>query len=1460
MAAKRLAVIALLLVPAVGFSTDLTGTISSAVTLPAGDHRLVGNLTITASGSLTLEAGARLLAQGNFIISVYGRFEADGTTADWCLVGHAADGKGNWQGIFVMTGGQLVAQYCQFRNATTAITCNSANLQLTHCSISRCSRDGVAVYGTSAVAVDQCAFSETDRRGLFLETTDVTGSVGECSFASIGEYPVVAKATLVEMLAGPFSLTDIAKPWIGVSCSADEDITDADTWRNLGIDYDLTAGSSDELLIAPSGHLVLEAGVRLRCASVRVEGKLTAQGAAQRVVFYGPAGSAGAAGDWKGIEVAGGTLELTSAAIRCASTAITASDATVSLSDVVVSDAQFDGIWTTGATVVNAQNCRFRDIGRSALRLMSGGTRGQITECSFIRCGDWPVLAKPNAVGALGSGLSFVDNARQAVGVYCVDTTDITRTQTWTAQPVPYDLSADPDSRLVAVKTGVRLTLAAGVRLYNGGVACSGEIVIAGTADAPVVFASTGTYRCLGLTFRPGSQGAVTWADISGANVGVTVRDASPRLEHLTVHDCATDGLLVTGNSAQPVVVECSIIDNGRYGVRIEDGASPNLGDVGNASTDDDGRNQIHGNGGPYDVVNYSAADVKAENNWWGTDSEAAIRARIYDRDEDPTVGLVDTWPFLSQRPNNAPELAWLGTAPYQFGGVAPEVGTPSTIFVWKVRYSDPDGDPPRYVRVHILKGGSDIADSPFEMTTADPSPDFRAGVVYEFSRTLPSSRQYSYYFEAADQSLAAGGEPTQPRDGPLVTTRPVLSWAGTTGFVSDGVEPDSGYDDTTFEFRVKYIDADGDQPVGVFVHIYLDGQPIAGSPFELEHVSGTPQDGAIYARGIVLQRASADGYTYKFSASDGILAASGEPTSEHQGPSVQYRPHLAYVGTAGYERDGVEPQAAAVGARFRFRVTYLHRGGVEPQFIRLHVARGNTEVAGSPWDLEPLDNAPVTEGRRYGIEVVLPAGRDYRHWFEASDGQLVATGPPTEPAAGPLSDHPPELSFLTSGATAGDGLAPDAGATGATEFVWEVRYSDPEGDPPRYVRLRLFLDGAELPDSPFEMSPVPGGDWRSGKVFRLCKRLTQTGQWRYCFVASDGYVDAGGEPTAMHDGPAVQGGIELIFPHSGPLGRLGRVPQVGEPDKTRFVFHIIYRHRDGLVPVWVRLQVRHNRLSGDVDTYDMTAVNDEDVAEGRLYQCTLALPEDVYSYWFEAYDGRAVCRTDEIEGPGLNHPPELSWVGEEPFVDRGVDPLRGPAGVTLNFRVVYRDADGDPPAWAAAMVCLGTQHYLVPLQVASPEPRDYRSGVELSGSLRIQTPGEYTYFFRVNDGTAQAVGPPAEPQPEIVIEPASTAALAFISVAATATPAMVTVHCRVSVSGCVVRGRVLNIAGREVGKLRTLRCEGQEAALAWGRLGRYGSPAPPGLYLIELEAASPDGAQARAVVPVRLRASPRGP
>jgi hypothetical protein len=141
---------------------------------------------------------------------------------------------------------------------------------------------------------------------------------------------------------------------------------------------------------------------------------------------------------------------------------------------------------------------------------------------------------------------------------------------------------------------------------------------------------------------------------------------------------------------------------------------------------------------------------------------------------------------------NSSPKLSWTGEANYTSDGLNPETGNTSTTFVYRIKYTDADNDPPAsgYPKLHIKKGGVEISGSPFTMTEVDSSDtNYTDGKLYVYSTTLPAGTDYTYYFEAKD-SKGANATPTIEINSPDVIqiSGGTKLWTKQWGFTDDDI------------------------------------------------------------------------------------------------------------------------------------------------------------------------------------------------------------------------------------------------------------------------------------------------------------------------------------------------------------------------------------------------------------------------------------------------------------------------------------------------------------------------------------------------------------------------------------------------------------------------------------------------------------------------------------------------
>jgi len=164
--------------------------------------------------------------------------------------------------------------------------------------------------------------------------------------------------------------------------------------------------------------------------------------------------------------------------------------------------------------------------------------------------------------------------------------------------------------------------------------------------------------------------------------------------------------------------------------------------------------------------------------------------------------------------------------------------------------------------------------------TTPPPTCGCRSSRIYEFQSALPAGADYIYRFEAQDVH-GAGATPTSSRDAPDVVgsnAAPVLSWTGESGYVADGLQPESGDMFTVFAYRVKYSDADGDAPTYVRVQIKKGGTAISGSPFAMAYTGGEYAGGAIYTFDLSGRECRAAAECADESGRSGRLASARQP------------------------------------------------------------------------------------------------------------------------------------------------------------------------------------------------------------------------------------------------------------------------------------------------------------------------------------------------------------------------------------------------------------------------------------------------------------------------------------------------------------------------------------------------------------------------------------------------------
>ncbi|MEN6627163.1 MAG: LamG-like jellyroll fold domain-containing protein [Candidatus Sumerlaeia bacterium] len=224
-----------------------------------------------------------------------------------------------------------------------------------------------------------------------------------------------------------------------------------------------------------------------------------------------------------------------------------------------------------------------------------------------------------------------------------------------------------------------------------------------------------------------------------------------------------------------------------------------------------------------------------------------------------------------------APTLSWAGKAGFKAAGVSPETGDGNQIYRFRVKYTDPNDEPPLpgYPRLILKRGGETLLClTPLSMMPLDQKA-FSKGRTYMCELRLPRGADYTYAFEALDMAgRRAVGEATQDVAGPVVTSgnaAPVLyPVMGEENYVENCVYPSNGTVDTEFDFRITFLDADNDAPQGGAPRVRITGAggaDVSGSPFAMKPIT---QERYINGRQFqLLTRLPIGEYKCEFVASD---------------------------------------------------------------------------------------------------------------------------------------------------------------------------------------------------------------------------------------------------------------------------------------------------------------------------------------------------------------------------------------------------------------------------------------------------------------------------------------------------------------------------------------------------------------------------------------------------------------
>lgn len=475
----------------------------------------------------------------------------------------------------------------------------------------------------------------------------------------------------------------------------------------------------------------------------------------------------------------------------------------------------------------------------------------------------------------------------------------------------------------------------------------------------------------------------------------------------------------------------------------------------------------------------------------------------------------------------------------------------------------------------------------------------------------------------------------------------------------------------------------------------------------------------------------------------------------------------------------------------FEFRIRY--QGDRDPAYIKVFISNDYTgESYPLQLTMQPENPAQTNPGV-YVARTRLPKG-PHTYYFEANDGTRTVRFPvrplddPVLPAGG---IHTKGRNFFmgpfvnTKAVLSDYSVTPATGKQG-TNYVFRVKYTDPNNQRP--VRARLHI---QLSDD-----PAPRGTWvtvnmvrespdsvqySEGVVYKFDTSsdpsiILQPGTRHYYFEFTDNWGDPY-DPNTLLEGettllpanattdpnddankvvventiagpivvdnkqpylvkPATAVGTDVNWaPDPADVGGDYLASDTFQNTATSFTFRTKYVDKNNDAPTFIKVQYRNTSDPGSIVERDLSVAPGSGTlhSDGVVYQVTgIKLPVGQTEFRFTTSDGTVVVTTDWQEGPNVvaNTAPELL----EP-AGGTVTPASGDQGTLYTFRVIYKDAEGQAPvATNGGFIRVwidGTEYDMVP----NGTP-DYVNGAlfEYATTLGAE-PAIHQYHFVASDG-----------------------------------------------------------------------------------------------------------------------------
>jgi PKD repeat protein len=563
---------------------------------------------------------------------------------------------------------------------------------------------------------------------------------------------------------------------------------------------------------------------------------------------------------------------------------------------------------------------------------------------------------------------------------------------------------------------------------------------------------------------------------------------------------------------------------------------------------------------------------------------------------------------------------------------------------------------------------------------------------------------------------------------------------------LTDGsVNPNTGWQNTPFTFRVTYTDADNNPPE--YVRVSINGT--AWNMTKLNPYDFDFTDGCIYTLTTYLQP-GASAYQYVFQAFDGARTGT---SITYTGPTVSY----SNAFSPSLNSPLLFPNRGYDGrTRFNFSVTYMDRDNNAPQFINVWL--NSTQHAMTKENASDVD---YTNGCNYVLRMQIPVAGNYSYSFNASDGGAIPVSQGTyhdlevetyEPIyfdgmqyawtgyfnwTGMVEEGLDEFR-VRSGVIFDVETSPDNSFQGSRVVNASSRLlNETSTDIWLYTHewTRIFIDiGIGSPvlisilSSPEQVFTVAGETYvvAMGRAFECWVLLSPEGSVAYYDKFSGILVNGtfNSQGNRQYNFEVRSTNVVLESNSLAPTLSGESVAPAGGNQATPYVFSVAYTDLDDNAPASIDVVI-----NGTPHAMQRLNPADTNMADGCTYQFTTYLQPGTYPWLINCTDGVHAAAT------GLQPGLVVTWssLSQATLTLGTVSPKNGFNGTTpFTFQVLYKDGDNNQPSAPVQVDINGTNYEMVK---KDPADGNYMDGCTYVYTTHLSIVGTYTYYFYTSDG-----------------------------------------------------------------------------------------------------------------------------